>query len=59
MEHQELVERLSRLELEIRELRELSESPAIENCMREMYIQLFLAKQYAGIWDAICPEEMV
>ena len=59
MEHQELVQRLRRLEQEIQELRDMTDSPAIENCMREMYIHLFLAKEYAGIWDAICPEEVV
>ncbi len=59
MEHQELVQRLRRLEQEIRELQDMTDSPAIENCMREMNIHLFLAKEYAGIWDAICPEEVV
>lgn len=59
MDHSELVERLRRLEREIRDLRDCTDSPAIENCMREMWVQLFFAKQYAGIWDAICPEELV
>lgn len=59
MEHDELVERLGRLEREIRELMEATDSPAIENCLREMWVQLFLAKQYAGIWESICPEELV
>lgn len=59
MEHQELVERLRRLEREIQELRDSTDSPAMETCMREMGTFLFLAKQYAGIWDSICPEEVV
>ena len=58
MDHSELVDRLGRLEREIRELREGTDSPAIENCMREIGVFLFLAKQYAGVWDAICPEEL-
>ncbi|MDO8689251.1 MAG: hypothetical protein Q7R39_04460 [Dehalococcoidia bacterium] len=58
MEHQELVDRLLRLERDIRELGDATDSPAIEYCMREMWTQLFLAKQFAGIWDAICPEEL-
>lgn len=58
MEHEELVERLTRLEREIRELQETTDSPAIEHCMKEMSVHLFLAKQYAGIWEAICPEEL-
>lgn len=58
MDHTELVDRLSRLEREIKELRDSTDSPAIENCMQEMWVFLFLAKQYAGIWDSICPEEL-
>lgn len=58
MEHTELVERLSRLEREIKELRDSTDSPAIENCMKEMWVHLFLAKQYVGVWDSICPEEL-
>lgn len=58
MDNQELVDRLRRLEQDILYLRDTTDSPAIESCMREMSIHLFLAKQFAGIWDAICPEEM-
>ena len=58
MDHTDLVDRLGRLEKEIRDLREGTDSPAIENCMREIGVFLFLAKQYAGVWDAICPEEL-
>ncbi len=57
MEREEVIERLRRIEGEIQDLRDCVDSPAIENCMREMWIQLFLAKQYVGVWDAICPEE--
>lgn len=59
MEHLELVERLRRLEQDVQRLRDCTDSPAIENCMREISIHLFVAKQYAGVWDAICPEELV
>ena len=53
---EETLERLRRIRADIDAIRQATDSPAMESAMRTMGYHCFLAREYLGEVDAICPE---
>ena len=56
MTREEMIEKLRAIDRDLRAVRDATDSPAIEACMREMEIQCHLARTYLGDVDSIFPE---
>lgn len=57
MSREEIFERVKGIYEEIRQLREETDSPAVDCCLREMEVPCFVALTYLGETDRLFPEE--
>ena len=57
MTREDMYNRLDRMRRELREIRQETDSPAVDNCLREMGVYLYNAMCYLGDPDELMPEE--
>lgn len=57
MTREDMYNRLDRIRHELSEIRQETESPAVDSCLREMGVYLYNALLYLGDPDEITPEE--
>lgn len=57
MTREDMYNRLDRIRRELREIRQETDSPAVDNCLREMGVYLYNAMLYLGDPDELMPEE--
>lgn len=58
MTREDMYQRLDRIRHELRDMRQETDSPAVDNCLREMGIYLYNALLYLGDPEELCPEEI-
>ncbi len=58
MTREDMYNRLDRIRRELREIRQETDSPAVDSCLREMGVYLYNALLYLGDPDEITPEEL-
>ncbi len=58
MTNEQTIEMLKRVRDDLRAVRNDTDSPAIESCVREMEVQCHMALAYLGIVESIFPDAL-